>query len=127
MRAANVPTSGRMVKEKALEYAASQGIDEFKGSTGWLDKFKTRHNINCTVLSGEGATVCSETVEMWKDRLPEIIRPYDQKDILNLDESGLFYRALPDRTLNVKLVFFPLNTTSHLQPLDQGIIKMLKT
>ncbi|XP_042880469.1 major centromere autoantigen B-like [Penaeus japonicus] len=34
MRAANVPISGPMTKEKALEYAASQGIDEFKGSTG---------------------------------------------------------------------------------------------
>ncbi|XP_069980560.1 M protein, serotype 6-like [Penaeus vannamei] len=28
---------------------------------------------------------------------------------------------------NVKLVLFPPNTTSHLQPLDQGIIKTMKT
>ncbi|XP_037776968.1 tigger transposable element-derived protein 4-like [Penaeus monodon] len=33
---------------------------------------------------------------MWKERLPEICRPYDQKDIFNLDESGLLYRALLD-------------------------------
>ncbi|XP_037790687.1 major centromere autoantigen B-like [Penaeus monodon] len=55
MRAANVPISGPMIKQKSLEYAASQGMHEFKGSTGWLDKFKIRHNINCAVISGEGA------------------------------------------------------------------------
>uniref|UniRef100_A0A8C4N3C7 HTH CENPB-type domain-containing protein n=1 Tax=Eptatretus burgeri TaxID=7764 RepID=A0A8C4N3C7_EPTBU len=102
MRTSNVPISGPMIREKALAYAESQGIRDFKASMGWLDKSKTRHNINCAVLSGEGADVKLETVDQWKERLPGIIELYDPKDIFNLHESGLFYRALQDKTLRVR-------------------------
>ena len=91
-----------MIREKALAYAESQGIRDFKAAMGWLDKFKTRHNINCAVLSGEGAAVKLETVDQWKESLPGIIELYDPKDIFNLDESELFYRALPYKTLRVR-------------------------
>ena len=42
------------------------------------------------------------TVEDWKAKLPEIIADYDEKDIFNMDEGGIFYRALPSMTLKVK-------------------------
>ena len=35
-------------------------------------------------------------------RLPEIVRGYELKDIWNADETGLFWRALPDKSLSVK-------------------------
>ena len=37
------------------------------------------------------------TVSSWKERLPEIVRGYDKKNIYNLDETGCFWRALPER------------------------------
>ena len=38
----------------------------------------------------------------WYQRLPDLIEGYEEQDIFNLDETGLFYRGLPDKTLNVK-------------------------
>ena len=42
------------------------------------------------------------TVEDWKAKQPESITSYDAKDIFNMDKSGVFYRALPSKTLRVK-------------------------
>ena len=36
------------------------------------------------------------------ERLPEICRGYKLEDIWNMDESGCFFRALPDRCLSEK-------------------------
>ena len=43
-----------------------------------------------------------ELVEDWKTRLPEILAGYSKEDIFNADETGLFFRALPNRSLVVK-------------------------
>lgn len=33
------------------------------------------------------------------ERLPELIKGYEMKDILNVDELALFFKVLPDKTL----------------------------
>jgi hypothetical protein len=48
------------------------------------------------------AGVDSETVLDYKKRIPEIVRWNNKKDIFNCDETGLYYRALEDKTLAVK-------------------------
>ena len=60
------------------------------------------HNIAFNVISGEAADVSSETIDDWKQRIPSIIDGYALEDIYNCDETGLFYRALPDKTLSIK-------------------------
>lgn len=42
----NVQVSGSMCREQALLYAKQLGLDNFKGSNGWLDSFRRRHNIS---------------------------------------------------------------------------------
>ena len=102
-RSQNIPISGPMIQEQAREYAKELHKDEdFKAFNGWLDRFKSRHNIGGSKLSGEQASVDPETVHSWKERLPEIINGYNPCDIYNMDETGLFFRALPDRSLVVK-------------------------
>ena len=44
-RALNLPISGPLIQEKALSVAEKLGIANFKASNGWLDRFKTSHNI----------------------------------------------------------------------------------
>lgn len=38
-RAKNLPLSGVLIREKALDYAAALGHEDFSASVGWLDKF----------------------------------------------------------------------------------------
>ena len=53
-------------------------------------------------ICGESGDVSGETVASWKERLPEILRGYEERDIYNLDEMGCFWRALPDHGLAQK-------------------------
>ena len=53
-----------------------------------------RHNIKKLTLCGESNEVKGDTVDSWKERLPEITRGYKAKDIWNMDETGCFWRAL---------------------------------
>ena len=50
-------------------------------------------------LCGEGDEVSTQTVQAWIERLPELYRGYEPKNILNPDELGLFFKALPEKGL----------------------------
>ncbi|CAF4913662.1 unnamed protein product, partial [Rotaria sp. Silwood1] len=71
----------------------------FKASNGWLDRFRTRHNIHFRIICGEAAAVDKITTENWQMRLPNIIQHYNPVDIYNCDETGLFFKLMPDRSL----------------------------
>ena len=53
-------------------------------------------------MSGESASVDLSTCDDWMAKLPEIVKGYEAQNIYNMDESGIFYRAMPRRTLTVK-------------------------
>ena len=88
--------------EKAKEIAIKLGKPNFKGSRGWLDKWKKCFNIKELKICGESGDVEGETVESWKECLPEIVQGYEKDDIWNMDETGLFWRALPDKGFGQK-------------------------
>ncbi|XP_025208664.1 tigger transposable element-derived protein 6-like [Melanaphis sacchari] len=71
-------------------------------SNGWLEKFRKRNNISFKSVCGEAASVDEEAVNNWKAKIPEIIANYAECDIFNADETGLFYRVLPDKTMAFK-------------------------
>ena len=43
-----------------------------------------------------------DTVNDFQSRIDTIVRDYKPQDIFNCDETGLFFRALPDKTLAQK-------------------------
>ena len=100
VRGKNLPVSGPLLKEKADMFAKSLGHADFKASNGWLARFKERNNIRQLRVCGESAGVDDERVGEWRtETLPTIIQDYDPRDIFNADETGLFYRMAPDKTL----------------------------
>ena len=54
-------------------------------------------------MSGEAKSFTPEMIAYWKEtHLPTILSRYNLQDIFNADESGLFFQALPSRTLELK-------------------------
>ena len=46
--------------------------------------------------NGESGDVSGETVDSWKEQLPELVREYSAENIWKLDETGCFWHALPE-------------------------------
>uniref|UniRef100_A0A8C4S6C2 HTH psq-type domain-containing protein n=1 Tax=Erpetoichthys calabaricus TaxID=27687 RepID=A0A8C4S6C2_ERPCA len=78
------------------------GHSEFKASNGWLDKFKKIHGIVFNRLCGESAQVSEEDCSHWIQKLPEIVQDYSPDDVFNADETGLFFKCIPDKTMTFK-------------------------
>lgn len=87
-------TQARMLGERS-------GAQGFKGTNGWLEGFKSRHCIRSKVLHGEAAAADQEGVSLSQRNLPALISEggYAKEDVYNFDETGLFYKAEPKRTL----------------------------
>ena len=98
----NIYPGGPQLTAKAKEIAVRLGKADFEGTSGWLSKWKKRYHVKRVSVCGESGDVCGDTVTSWKERLPEILRGYDKRDVFNLDETGCFWRALPDRGFGQK-------------------------
>jgi predicted DNA-binding protein YlxM (UPF0122 family) len=101
-RAKKIPVSGPILQTYARKVAQELGDESgFKASNGWLERFRIRYNVHFRVISGEGAAVNQDTVTDWKTRLSTILEQYNPVDIYNCDETGLYYKLMPDRSLVV--------------------------
>jgi hypothetical protein len=85
----NIPVSGPILQTKALQVAASIGLNNFRASNGWLESFHKRHYIQFRLLSRRSARMDENVINHWKQNLPNIIQGYDTRDIWNVDETGL--------------------------------------
>ena len=71
----------------------------FTASNGWLEKFKQTYGLHETRITGEADDIPRMTIQSWIDCLPELTAEYELKDIWNMDELGLFFKALPEKGL----------------------------
>ncbi|XP_037557867.1 tigger transposable element-derived protein 4-like [Dermacentor silvarum] len=102
-RSNHLPLSGDIVAAKALSLAAMLGIENFASSDGWLTRFKQRHDLVFKSVSGERASVDQETCATWREQqLREYLSEYKPEDIFNANETALFYKMLPEKTLTFK-------------------------
>ena len=64
-RSTGTPISGLLLQEKAKHFSTQLNTEmadrEFKASTGWLEKFKTRHGIRNLNIQGEKLSAAEET------------------------------------------------------------------
>lgn len=75
-------------------------------SEGWAQRVAQRHNLRDTKTCGESRS--ADTVAAVNFRTDFKMRyvdgeEYDERLIFNVDETGLYFRMLPDRTLASKI------------------------
>lgn len=101
MREKNLPISGPIILLKAEEFAKSLKYENFKASQGWLENFKKRNGIVQKVMCGESAEVSEVDCSVWREEhLKPLLLQYKPEDVFNADETGLFFKCLPEKTLS---------------------------
>ena len=101
-RSQDAPISGPLLMEKANVFAEQMNLN-FTANPGWLERFKKRNGITFKNICGESRQVSQEMTSSWlQSTLPAILKDYPRKDIFNADETGLFFRCMPDKTLSFR-------------------------
>jgi len=99
----NVVIGGPEIKEQALRFAVFLQQPDFVASNGWLQKFRNRHHISYKTIVGEAGLVDKSVTDHYlTETLPNLIAAYKPEDIFNADETALFYRAQPAKTMIYK-------------------------
>lgn len=95
--------SGDILIEKARQIWSS--LPQYRDqpppafSSGWLHRFKQRYNIKQRTYHGEAGSV-PEDVEEEMKAIRTIAGQYNEDDIYNMDETGLFWRMPPSQSLS---------------------------
>ena len=88
---------------KAENFAKQLGKPNWTCSAGWLDRFKKRYGITYHSLSGESSSVDKDLPQTWiTEKLQPILKRFEAKDVFNADETGLFWKLLPSKTMAFK-------------------------
>ena len=84
--------------EKGRFFTEHLSCPEFTASAGSLSHFKSRHGISLRLLLGEAASVNTGAVSAVQ--LQVVISTFAPCDVYNIDETGLFYRMPPSKSLS---------------------------
>ena len=102
-REQNLPIVGDLIKEKALKLAELMHIPDCIANDGWLDNFKKRNGITFKTVQGEAGEVDLQLLLEWQQQvLQPLLRQFSADDVFNLDEAGLFWRLLPNKTMSFR-------------------------
>lgn len=97
-----LPITEDIIKMKAEFFAGAVGEQDFKASNGWLYRFKSRHGIKSWTLSGESDSYDKNIVENGRKELMETLQQYSPSDIYNMDETALYVKGLPAKSIHFK-------------------------
>lgn len=101
-RAQGNPVNGPICAEKAKFYFAALGLEgSFDASSGWLTRFKNRHGIRELDIQGERLSGDERAAEDFCDDFNRFVLDENlvPEQIYNADESGLYWKCLPSKTL----------------------------
>lgn len=85
---------------KALGFAFLLNEDKFKSSNGWIDNFKKRHNLRQYTMHGEVSSAPLEDLDTMRENLRQTLKNFAPENIFNCDETGLFWKMKPSRTIS---------------------------
>ncbi|XP_060845640.1 jerky protein homolog-like [Rhopalosiphum padi] len=101
-RRKGTPISGPIIKEKAIAlHKKLEAGSEFTASEGWIDRWKTRHGVRFVSITGEKLSADAEAAKKFAMKFREIVEQYELLpcQVYNIDETGLNYKMLPNKTL----------------------------
>ncbi|GBB97228.1 hypothetical protein RclHR1_29410002 [Rhizophagus clarus] len=99
-----VDISDQVLHKKAMMFASLYRIKNFKGSNGWIGRFKKRHNLSCYLKQREAASALLKKLDEFKEELQDLIHEYSLDDVFNCDETELYWKIEPKRTISNKPV-----------------------
>nr|XP_022902385.1 tigger transposable element-derived protein 1-like [Onthophagus taurus] len=111
-----IPIDGKHIKEKALRiYNQLQELEPptslqatkklaLNASEGWLTGFIKRHAFHNVKIKGEVASADENAAKTFPDKLAKIVEEggHTPEQIFNADETGLFWKKMPERTYIAK-------------------------
>jgi hypothetical protein len=96
----NIDISDELILEKAKELGKKLGVpDDFKYSRGWLANVKKRQGIKSRFKHGEAGSVDQTYLAEGRARLKTALELVHPDDLFNMDETALFYKTPPNKTL----------------------------
>lgn len=103
-RSEHCPLSADLIKAKAKDIFRKINPEKdesaFVASNGWYDRFKRRHGIQFLNISGEKVSADLSSITPFIHRLRAKMNEMNitENQLYNADESGLYYRMLPNKT-----------------------------
>jgi DDE superfamily endonuclease./Tc5 transposase DNA-binding domain. len=97
--------SQEVIREKARQYWPSlyPGKEMPQFSDGWLYGFQSRRNIKRNLQHGEAGSLSQDAAgEMI--RIRQVLSTYAPQDIFNCDETGLYWKMIPDNSLSTQSI-----------------------
>lgn len=84
-------------KELDLSTTLNMEIPTFRD--GWVRGFLKRYSVKDRKRHGEAAGVDTEAMEEQLIAVRRLVRLYQPEDVYNCDETGLFFKLVPERSL----------------------------
>ena len=103
--APNESVTGPFLLEKSICIAEKLKVRNVPGylDLNWIDRWKKRHNITSRQISGESQSADHAGADIWISTQLKLIREeFEDKDIFNVDDTGLFWKMTPDKTLSFR-------------------------
>ncbi|CAG8498392.1 16035_t:CDS:2 [Gigaspora rosea] len=99
--------SDLLIKEKGHQFAQAFGIpnESLTFSNEWISRFKKRNGLKKAIMHGKAVSAPLVSLPAERIKLQELLSNYSPENIYNANETGLFYRLLPNQTLSKKKRF----------------------
>jgi hypothetical protein len=100
--------TGDILKGQAIKIWAClpqyKGIEAPRFSNGWLNGFQIRFDIRERVQHGEAgsASINTPNAQQQMELVRKLSEEYGPRDTYNMDETRLFWKLVPDRTLSTE-------------------------
>lgn len=102
-----ISISQEVIREKARQYWPKIYPDKEMPtfSNGWLRGFQARKNIKDIKRHGEAGSFLKDSdASQEMMRIRQVLSTYAPQDIFNCDETGLYWKMIPDRSLATHIV-----------------------